>query len=169
MPWPGSGEGESAAAVAAVGVFFGHLGSFVRKKSSRFPPIVHLKTEYANSGLKTWGEITLCGKLLQLRSSDLFAGAGLLSNISTVIEAGSGMAGGIARNYRTNRCFINWHCGCKMDGNTRRIFTGAQTTEQKETKMETENKAVETCTEEPRILDEIHVEELAIDGICGVY
>jgi mycofactocin precursor len=25
------------------------------------------------------------------------------------------------------------------------------------------------CQEEPRILDEIHVEELAIDGICGVY
>ena len=25
------------------------------------------------------------------------------------------------------------------------------------------------CQEEPRILDEIQVEELAIDGICGVY
>ena len=35
--------------------------------------------------------------------------------------------------------------------------------------METENKAIETCTEEPRILEEIRVEELAIDGICGVY
>ena len=35
--------------------------------------------------------------------------------------------------------------------------------------METEKKVVETCTEEPRILEEIHVEELAIDGICGVY
>ncbi|GAM11462.1 hypothetical protein OR1_03778 [Geobacter sp. OR-1] len=35
--------------------------------------------------------------------------------------------------------------------------------------METENNVVETCTEEPRILEEIQVEELAIDGICGVY
>jgi mycofactocin precursor len=35
--------------------------------------------------------------------------------------------------------------------------------------METEVQAVETCSEEPRILDEIQVEELAIDGICGVY
>ena len=35
--------------------------------------------------------------------------------------------------------------------------------------METEKLAVETCTEEPRILEEIQVEELAIDGICGVY
>jgi len=25
------------------------------------------------------------------------------------------------------------------------------------------------CQEEPRILDEIQIEELAIDGICGVY
>ena len=36
--------------------------------------------------------------------------------------------------------------------------------------METEKK--ETCeisTEEPKILEEIQVEELAIDGICGVY
>jgi mycofactocin precursor len=37
--------------------------------------------------------------------------------------------------------------------------------------METEkNQAIEeTCNEEPRILEEIQVEELAIDGICGVY
>ena len=35
--------------------------------------------------------------------------------------------------------------------------------------METENKVVEAGNEEPRILEEIHVEELAIDGICGVY
>lgn len=37
--------------------------------------------------------------------------------------------------------------------------------------METEKKQVseETCQEEPRILEEIQVEELAIDGICGVY
>jgi len=35
--------------------------------------------------------------------------------------------------------------------------------------METKNDAVEVCNEEPRILEEINVEELAIDGICGVY
>jgi mycofactocin precursor len=29
--------------------------------------------------------------------------------------------------------------------------------------------APETTAEEPEILDEICVEELAIDGICGVY
>lgn len=39
---------------------------------------------------------------------------------------------------------------------------------QKERIMETTVKNNE-CQEEPRILDEIHVEELAIDGICGVY
>jgi mycofactocin precursor len=39
---------------------------------------------------------------------------------------------------------------------------------QKEKIMETTVKNTE-CQEEPRILDEIHVEELAIDGICGVY
>jgi mycofactocin precursor len=35
--------------------------------------------------------------------------------------------------------------------------------------MEAQKVAVETCSEEPRILEEIQVEELAIDGICGVY
>ena len=35
--------------------------------------------------------------------------------------------------------------------------------------MEDQKKAIETCSEEPRILEEIQVEELAIDGICGVY
>jgi mycofactocin precursor len=35
--------------------------------------------------------------------------------------------------------------------------------------METEKCAVENINEEPRILEEIQVEELAIDGICGVY
>jgi mycofactocin precursor len=38
-----------------------------------------------------------------------------------------------------------------------------------ETKVELEKETTETCTEEPRILEEIQVEELAIDGICGVY
>jgi len=38
-----------------------------------------------------------------------------------------------------------------------------------EKKIELEKPATETCTEEPRILEEIQVEELAIDGICGVY
>ncbi len=35
--------------------------------------------------------------------------------------------------------------------------------------MEAEKIVTETCTEEPRILEEIQIEELAIDGICGVY
>ena len=35
--------------------------------------------------------------------------------------------------------------------------------------METENQAEATSSEEPRILEEIQIEELAIDGICGVY
>jgi len=35
--------------------------------------------------------------------------------------------------------------------------------------METNIKAVEVTVEEPCILEEINVEELAIDGICGVY
>jgi mycofactocin precursor len=37
--------------------------------------------------------------------------------------------------------------------------------------METEKKQAteEAGNEEPRILEEIQVEELAIDGICGVY
>ena len=40
---------------------------------------------------------------------------------------------------------------------------------QKEKNMETQNLENETCNEEPRILEDIQVEELAIDGICGVY
>lgn len=39
---------------------------------------------------------------------------------------------------------------------------------EKENTMEAEITEV-TCSEEPRILEEIQVEELAIDGICGVY
>lgn len=35
--------------------------------------------------------------------------------------------------------------------------------------METENQVEAACSEEPRIMEEIQVEELAIDGICGVY
>ena len=35
--------------------------------------------------------------------------------------------------------------------------------------MEVQKLASEACSEEPRILEEIQVEELAIDGICGVY
>ena len=35
--------------------------------------------------------------------------------------------------------------------------------------METKNVEVKECVEEPSILEEINVEELAIDGICGVY
>jgi mycofactocin precursor len=35
--------------------------------------------------------------------------------------------------------------------------------------MEIEKQTTEVCNEEPEILEEIQVEELAIDGICGVY
>jgi mycofactocin precursor len=35
--------------------------------------------------------------------------------------------------------------------------------------METEVNGSAASCEEPRILEEIQVEELAIDGICGVY
>jgi len=35
--------------------------------------------------------------------------------------------------------------------------------------MENEKVINDACGEEPRILEEIQVEELAIDGICGVY
>ena len=38
-----------------------------------------------------------------------------------------------------------------------------------EKKFEAGQEEVETVNEEPQILEEIQVEELAIDGICGVY
>jgi len=38
-----------------------------------------------------------------------------------------------------------------------------------ETKYEAATQETESCCEEPKILEEIQVEELAIDGICGVY
>jgi len=38
-----------------------------------------------------------------------------------------------------------------------------------EDKFETEVAETEACNEEPKVLEEIQVEELAIDGICGVY
>jgi len=38
-----------------------------------------------------------------------------------------------------------------------------------EKKYEVEAQETETCNEEPQIVEEIQVEELAIDGICGVY
>lgn len=38
-----------------------------------------------------------------------------------------------------------------------------------EKKFEAEQEEIETSNEEPQILEEIQVEELAIDGICGVY
>jgi mycofactocin precursor len=40
-------------------------------------------------------------------------------------------------------------------------------TEQK--RITTTNNDIETIEEEPRILEEIEIEELGIDGICGVY
>lgn len=36
-------------------------------------------------------------------------------------------------------------------------------------KIEVEMQELDNCSEEPKILEEIQVEELAIDGICGVY
>ncbi len=36
-------------------------------------------------------------------------------------------------------------------------------------KVDVEKQETEACGEEPRILEEIQIEELAIDGICGVY
>ncbi len=38
-----------------------------------------------------------------------------------------------------------------------------------ENKVEIESLENEVTTEEPCVLEEIQVEELAIDGICGVY
>lgn len=50
-----------------------------------------------------------------------------------------------------------------------RIIIGTTRNKEKERKMETQKMINEACSEEPRILEEIQVEELAIDGICGVY
>ncbi|MCF6179981.1 MAG: variant-type mycofactocin precursor [Geopsychrobacter sp.] len=38
-----------------------------------------------------------------------------------------------------------------------------------EKKFEVESEEIEVSNEEPQVLEEIQVEELAIDGICGVY
>ena len=38
-----------------------------------------------------------------------------------------------------------------------------------EKKFAAEQEETETSKEEPQILEEIQIEELAIDGICGVY
>ena len=38
-----------------------------------------------------------------------------------------------------------------------------------EKKFEVEEQENQTCNEEPQIMEEIQIEELAIDGICGVY
>jgi mycofactocin precursor len=38
-----------------------------------------------------------------------------------------------------------------------------------EKKFEAELEETEVSHEEPQILEEIQIEELAIDGICGVY
>ena len=71
-------------------------------------------------------------------------------------------------NYRVNRCFIVWHQGCSRE-HTVVVFYAATNNYRKEKNMEAQKLANETCNEEPRILEEIQVEELAIDGICGVY
>jgi len=49
---------------------------------------------------------------------------------------------------------LNW---CNIEGKENNMETAVQVTE------------VSCNTEEPCILEEIQVEELAIDGICGVY
>jgi mycofactocin precursor len=49
------------------------------------------------------------------------------------------------------------------------VFYDATNNDRKEKNMEAQKLANESCNEEPRILEEIQVEELAIDGICGVY
>jgi mycofactocin precursor len=51
------------------------------------------------------------------------------------------------------------------------IVNGCQKNLKRREHMETEKNQAseEACNEEPRILEEIQVEELAIDGICGVY
>jgi len=38
-----------------------------------------------------------------------------------------------------------------------------------EKNFEAETQEREICNEEPQVVEEIQVEELAIDGICGVY
>lgn len=38
-----------------------------------------------------------------------------------------------------------------------------------EKQFEAEKQEQENCNEEPQVMEEIQVEELAIDGICGVY
>lgn len=38
-----------------------------------------------------------------------------------------------------------------------------------EKRLEVEKEEAKNCSEEPQILEEIQIEELAIDGICGVY
>jgi mycofactocin precursor len=67
-----------------------------------------------------------------------------------------------------NHCFIVWHRRCIVM-TKRRTSSARKKKQEKEKKMETTKLDKETCSEEPRILEEIQVEELAIDGICGVY
>ncbi len=67
--------------------------------------------------------------------------------------------------------FDSWHCGCSIDFPKEGLITG-RTNRRKEIHMENErqiNETCDTCNEEPQILEEIQIEELAIDGICGVY
>jgi mycofactocin precursor len=52
---------------------------------------------------------------------------------------------------------------------TRCVSITTQRRNKMEQKFDAELEEIETCNEEPQILEEIQVEELAIDGICGVY
>jgi mycofactocin precursor len=64
------------------------------------------------------------------------------------------------------RCFIVGTTVAEQEIHA--LHRSMQTINEKEKNMENEKCTVEN-NEEPRILEEIQVEELAIDGICGVY
>jgi mycofactocin precursor len=67
------------------------------------------------------------------------------------------------------RCFIFWHQRCNNRKHTDTTLTGVEQNPKRRRTMEAEKTVTESCCEEPRILEDIQVEELAIDGICGVY
>jgi mycofactocin precursor len=77
----------------------------------------------------------------------------------------------VPRNYAIDHRFKSWHRPCYREIiNAKAISAAAKPAPNKgERQMENTNVAVEVAIEEPCILEEINVEELAIDGICGVY
>jgi mycofactocin precursor len=71
-------------------------------------------------------------------------------------------------NCNLDQCFIVG-TSVAVEQGTKKHRQRAKQHLERRNEMETE-KQNETCTnEEPCILEEIQVEELAIDGICGVY